>query len=215
MNTPVRPRIFLAWDLLVLAGLLGLFALWRSLSPGLPDPVPSHFDALGRVNGWTPRAQLPWMLFGLPLLLWGLLFAVGAGMSQGMADPAKARAAALGPLRGCVGLGLWVLMGTFLAVHAEGLGILKYGAGLFVLLVLGGIAGTIVQTTRLMAGAPDGEHYRWGTFYVNPEDPRLWVPKRIGIGSTLNYARPAAFWITALLVLPALLIPLAILLFAR
>jgi uncharacterized membrane protein len=45
---------------------------------------------------------------------------------------------------------------------------------------------------------PDAHHFRGGgMFYNNPEDARLWVEKRIGIGWTLNYAQPAAWWITA------------------
>ena len=29
-------------------------------------------------------------------------------------------------------------------------------------------------------------HVRWGMFYVNPDDPRGWVPKPSGLGVTLN-----------------------------
>jgi uncharacterized membrane protein len=41
--------------------------------------------------------------------------------------------------------------------------------------------------------ADDDPHWR-GIFYCNPDDPRLVVPKRFGIGRTLNYGRPLA-WI--------------------
>jgi uncharacterized membrane protein len=47
----------------------------------------------------------------------------------------------------------------------------------------------------------DPDHYRCGLFYVNPDDDRLWVPKRIGMGWTLNYARPAAYWITVFILI--------------
>lgn len=62
------------------------------------------------------------------------------------------------------------------------------------------IAGTNVPGTRR-----DG----WrggGLIYYAPDDPSLVVPKRIGIGSTLNFAHPAA-WVLlgAVLVLPILL----------
>jgi uncharacterized membrane protein len=35
--------------------------------------------------------------------------------------------------------------------------------------------------------------WRAKVFYVNPDDPALWVPKRFGIGWTLNFAHPAAW----------------------
>ena len=34
-------------------------------------------------------------------------------------------------------------------------------------------------------------------FYVNPDDASVFLPKRFGIGWTLNFARPAA-WATVL-----------------
>jgi uncharacterized membrane protein len=38
------------------------------------------------------------------------------------------------------------------------------------------------------------EFWYWGVFYNNPADDSIWVPKRIGIGYTLNYAHRAS-WI--------------------
>ena len=37
---------------------------------------------------------------------------------------------------------------------------------------------------------PDDErkrHYVWGLLYMNPDDPRGWVPKTWGVGWTVNY----------------------------
>jgi uncharacterized membrane protein len=36
---------------------------------------------------------------------------------------------------------------------------------------------------------------------MNPDDPRLIVPKRLGIGWTFNFAKPSAWFILALLLL--------------
>ncbi|HWQ08137.1 MAG TPA: DUF5808 domain-containing protein, partial [Holophaga sp.] len=74
-------------------------------------------------------------------------------------------------------------------------------AGFFVCLALG-IFFMARALKRVIAALPGSEHYRCGSFYVNRDDPRLWVPKRIGAGWTLNYARPAAWWVTVLLILP-------------
>jgi uncharacterized membrane protein len=35
--------------------------------------------------------------------------------------------------------------------------------------------------------------WKLGIFYYNPEDKRTFLPKRFGIGWTLNFARPAAY----------------------
>jgi uncharacterized membrane protein len=44
---------------------------------------------------------------------------------------------------------------------------------------------------------PDGA---WsGTFYSNPDDPALLVPKRYGIGYTLNFGNPWSWVVLALI----------------
>ena len=36
----------------------------------------------------------------------------------------------------------------------------------------------------------DFNNYKWGFFYYNKDDSRVFVPKRAGIGYTLNYGKP-------------------------
>ncbi len=40
----------------------------------------------------------------------------------------------------------------------------------------------------------DDNHWKWGVFYYNPDDPSLFIEKRFGIGWTLNFGRPLS-WI--------------------
>ena len=47
----------------------------------------------------------------------------------------------------------------------------------------------------------DDRYYKLGVFYVNPNDPSVWVPKRFGVGWTFNYGQPLTWAITALFVL--------------
>ncbi len=49
-----------------------------------------------------------------------------------------------------------------------------------------------------------GEHWVAGVFYYNPGDPALWVEKRFGIGWTLNFARPASWFMLGGILLVAL-----------
>lgn len=43
--------------------------------------------------------------------------------------------------------------------------------------------------------------WRFGIFYYDPEDKRIWVPKRIAVlGWTLNFAHPGSWFIFAMIV---------------
>lgn len=42
--------------------------------------------------------------------------------------------------------------------------------------------------------SPDAA-WKLGLIYYNPDDPALWLEKRFGVGYTLNFGRPAAWWI--------------------
>src|SRR5579875_3018699 len=58
---------------------------------------------------------------------------------------------------------------------------------------------SVFQTDTTIFG--DGtldEHWKMGLFYYNPDDPALLVEKRFGIGYTMNFARPVAWVVLAL-----------------
>lgn len=51
----------------------------------------------------------------------------------------------------------------------------------------------------------DSKHWKWGLFYYNPSDPRLFPPKRIpALGWTVNFANPRS--ILAMLALFAVIL---------
>ena len=56
--------------------------------------------------------------------------------------------------------------------------------------VRNGGAGTTVNRD-------DDRLYRLGLFYVNGDDPALFVPKRFGVGWTINFGRPLAWMLLA------------------
>jgi uncharacterized membrane protein len=41
------------------------------------------------------------------------------------------------------------------------------------------------------------EHWKFSIFYYNPDNSRLFVPKRTGLPLTLNFARPLAWVLSA------------------
>jgi uncharacterized membrane protein len=206
MQAPRSTRILSLWDLAALGGVLALACFYVQFLPLLPDPVPIHFDALGRANGWAPKAQLPWVVFGAPVFLWVVLFLIGAVAAKLPTGAGRSQAGAIHPLRGLLGLGLCLLMAGCLLVPLQGRTALFAGVlGMFVCLLLGTVF-MVRDAWQTVAQAPRSEDYRYGFFYVNPRDPRLWVPKRVGVGWTLNYGRPAALWVTLLMLaaIPAL-----------
>jgi uncharacterized membrane protein len=112
------------------------------------------------------------------------------------------------------GLGLLTLLVTLGAVAlqvviwygVDGAGLVAAGI-CFVLLVAAGVlilllrfaragsatAGSGTATVGVAAAqSPDDDSYwKAGLFYVNPDDPAIMVPKRLGIGWTINFGRPA------------------------
>jgi uncharacterized membrane protein len=48
-------------------------------------------------------------------------------------------------------------------------------------------------------------HTLWGMFYVNPNDPRGWVPKTFGYGWTVNMRSRGHVYVFVVLILGALL----------
>lgn len=63
--------------------------------------------------------------------------------------------------------------------------------------------------------SPDDDHlWRWGIFYENRQDPRVWVEKRNGIGLTVNIGHPGGMvfmGVVALLVLATIALVLTVL----
>jgi uncharacterized membrane protein len=48
----------------------------------------------------------------------------------------------------------------------------------------------------------DPDNWVWGMFYYNPEDPRLFLPKKIKeFGWTINFANPNSVFIILLILL--------------
>jgi uncharacterized membrane protein len=58
----------------------------------------------------------------------------------------------------------------------------------------------------------DDDRYWYGFFYNNPDDPNPLVPKRYGLGWTINFGHPAGKLIAAVMV-GMLLLPIALAIF--
>ena len=121
-----------------------------------------------------------------------------------------------------VGVGLLWLGCTYAAFAdrpaiqalALGLGTVVLGVGpLLLVAVFLGPLTRVQDEIRQIAGSDVlGTHpagWRWsGLVYYAPEDPAVFVPKRMGIGQTLNFARPAAWAVLGAPVLVAVVLVL-------
>jgi len=199
MHSDQPSRFFSPWDFASLAGLAGLAAFYERILPLLPDPVPSKFTSLGQACGWTPKAQLPWLVFLPPVFVWLVVFLVGAATALLPRGAGRPLQVPVHPLRGLMGLGMCLLLAGCLLTALRGLTALFSGVLGFGVCLLLGLVFLARDTWQAIARAPVSEHYRCGVFYVNRQDPRLWVPKRVGYGWTVNFAHPAAGWVMALL----------------
>lgn len=73
-------KILLVTSLVTLLPIVVGVVLWNQL----PDPMPSHWNAVGEVDGWSSK---PFAVFGLPLIMTAALWLCALGTG---ADPKKA-----------------------------------------------------------------------------------------------------------------------------
>jgi uncharacterized membrane protein len=210
------------------AAALYLRARW----PDLPQRIAMHYGLDGRPNAWMPRSALA--VYG-PLLLAALVagsMAFVGWLQHRATRPIHPGAvvhytevryrhgilvALLSAEYVLVATVVWL---SLLPLRADGGHIGLEGAALAtVTLVYIVWLGVYLRRLRPRGHPASGaglgtsghdptaeEHWRAGVFYVNPDDPSLLVPKRFGIGYTLNFARTEAWLVMILLsvVLPAL-----------
>jgi len=207
--------------LLLLAGL----AAWLRWSD-LPEKMPVHWGFSGP-DRWVERT--PARALGLFLLngsvmamiclsAWGVSQAVGRVVTTGAEAAAEFRFRRLT---------VWLLLLvaylvslplalTVLAPEAvRSPAVMNAWGAVMLAGVLISVAGLIWmgQGGSRLAG-PDRESitappagdrrtdacWKWGMFYVNPDDPAIFIEKRFGIGYTLNFGNPWAWAAIALLV---------------
>ncbi len=70
-------------------------------------------------------------------------------------------------------------------------------------------SGSKTKLDQQLINRDDDKYYKFGSIYYNKNDPALFVEKRTGIGTTMNFARPAAKVsvgiLTAIIVIPLIL----------
>ncbi|MEZ0164946.1 DUF5808 domain-containing protein [Kineococcus sp. LSe6-4] len=218
-----RPPVPVHWYVLALALVLATAAFGWTRYDALPDPYPTHWGDGGLPDAYAARSF--WTAFGPLLVALGLTAFLLVLARLVRLAPLRPRAGDADPLArplateraGQSLLGVSALLGAGLvcAIVVDGwlhpdrlrwtastLGV--FGAGLVVAVVVT-VVRSRVGGPAPAPGAPDApdddRHWRGGLLYVNREDPALLVPKRVGVGWTLNVGHPAGRVLTAVLLL--------------
>ena len=216
----------LSWELLNLLPIAASLLIAALGYDGAPDLIPIHEGLDGVVNGWAEKSVLTILLPILFQLAMAGTMTVAHAMILRSKRPVDPRHPASSAFAYGAYVHAWsvccVWMG--LALNASGM-VLEAAQVGWVSLHVASTAITAVTLailvpclvlavrygqngTRLLARLPEDlalpadEDDRWygGVFYVNREDPSVVVPKRFGIGWTLNMGRPASWAIVVGLV---------------
>ena len=219
-EAPAPPS--LAWNVVYVPIVLITLALGLALYPSTPDLVPTHIDFAGNVNQWTPKGPA---LIAFPLLVevfMAACFIFSHWMtirSKKDVDPARpaisayaygafARAECIlllvsgSVLTAVLGIVMILMMTETLSMLVTIALIIVatlvfVGAMIAFSVVYGQSGSRLVKRLEENGGiiADNDEHWKAGIFYWNKDDASLILPKRFGIGWTMNWARPAAWLI--------------------
>lgn len=219
-EAPAPPS--LAWNVVYMPIVLITLAIGLALYPSAPDMVPTHFDFAGNVNQWTPKGPA---LIAFPLLFevfMAACFIFSHWMtirSKKDIDPARpaisayaygafARAECIlllvggSVLTAVPGIVMILMMAEILSMFVTVALIIVatlilVGATIAVSVVYGQSGSRLVKRLEENGDmiADNDEHWKAGVFYWNKDDASLILPKRFGVGWTMNWARPAAWLI--------------------
>lgn len=219
-EAPVPPS--LAWNVVYVPIVLITLAIGLALYPSTPDLVPTHFDFAGNVNQWTPKGPA---LITFPLLFevfMAVCFIFSHWMtirSKKDIDPARpaisayaygafARAECIlllvggSVLTAVSGIVMILMMAEILSMFVTVALIIVatlilVGATIAVSVVYGQSGSRLIKRLKENGDiiADNDEHWKAGIFYWNKDDASLILPKRFGVGWTMNWARPAAWLI--------------------
>ena len=219
-EAPAPPS--LAWNVVYVPIVLITLALGLALYPSTPDLVPTHIDFAGNVNQWTPKGPA---LIAFPLLVevfMAACFIFSHWMtirSKKDVDPARpaisayaygafARAECIlllvggSVLTAVLGIVMILMMTEFLSMLVTMVLIIVatlvfVGATIAFSIVYGQSGSRLVKRLEENGDiiADNDEHWKAGIFYWNKDDASLILPKRFGVGWTMNWARPVAWLI--------------------
>ncbi len=237
-----QPRAGSLWlwilPMILIASVTLLLTLWRY--PHLPAVLPTHFGPGGQPDAYARKsvtvALNPFFAqLGLFVII-GLTMAFANRMHTPL-DPAFPRTSSVQQrvfrrriviAAGVMGITTALSLLTAELMVLDVLSLQIGGWGIVLFPVLGLVVTTVIvartgqlgsrvqveaaeQPTGVVA-RDDDRFWKGGVFYYNPDDPAFWVPKRFGVGWTLNFAHPGS-WVVIAVILLAVVSPVAVHLF--
>ena len=202
-----------------MAGVAGFVA--SLLLPRMPARVPIHFGFTGAPDRWIEKGPAVLLVAMLPILLMAMCLAfvhvvitrskrsisreVPAAGSYGYATFARAQSVSLVVL-GLLVDALFAVLPFMMAGILSFRGFMVLMLGICLIIVSGRIGMVVCYGANdhrvaerlagkkvVFEGMDDDALWKWGGLYWNPDDPAVWVPKRRGIGWTINAAHPRAW----------------------
>jgi uncharacterized membrane protein len=232
---PLPRPVPMAANLVYVPIVLATLALCVALYPQMPDQIPMHVDFSGGVTSYAPKSPTTVGLVLVIQVFMPAVMAFAHLAILRSKRPVEPESPALSSLAYALHARAWsmaiLLAGVVLCVclallplaMVGAMSLAAWGAPMLAVVVLILAAFTALTVRYGQDGsraikrlaprdsdsqmrADDDALWKAGIFYCNPDDPAVFVPKRFGIGWTINWARPLSWVSIAVLVLPVVLL---------
>lgn len=226
------PHILFVPSFLITIGL----AIWLiTIYPALPDVIPTHWGIDGQPDAWSDKSffSVSFLIFTLlftQLLIYGLSYGIFHSSVKVQAQDSELSLQREHEMRKLsteimafinfittLFLGILEVQSTWSILDTNISFSIVYIIPVFLILIFGSIYYYMRRSKSLNeqfktldsleSGPGDDQHWKWGMFYFNKEDPDLFVEKKFGVGWTVNFARPGV-WIFLVIVIIGPLLPL-------
>jgi uncharacterized membrane protein len=182
---------------------------------GLPARIPVHFDLHGNADRTAPATVLnAFFPVAVQVLLTAILLACAALALRGPRGGGRTgrlTARSLLLLAACLDLSNFFIATQIWQAGSSMSAGAVVGAATAAGIGLLSVVGTVVYVARKPPAGPeqvDADGHWRGFFYADRRNPALFVPKRFGIGWTLNFGRPASWIFLALILAVVILAPI-------
>lgn len=171
--------------------------------PALPEIVPTRFKGNGIPNDYVHKTLLLWLIPAFTIGIYLLLYIIPKITWKGKDQTPVNIIRGIMNLVDCI---IAVVIIYLVKPNAD----LQLGTEIIFILTWVLIPLLIIlyiifliKTRSKTETAPTGESidsYKWGIFYYNPGNLKIWVPRRYGMGWTLNMAHPVSYLIFAVII---------------
>lgn len=217
------------WFLLYIPIIIATIVISYFMYDQLPDMLNTQFNNLGAATNSMPKSKAlliaPIVQIAIALLMYFTNYIIIHSKQKNRSEKGND-----GRFRFIMSLSLFYLGLTIqlimLGTQATVMGlispsILTYGTLatvlVFVLLILGiglriGQDGWKLNSEGkhpedgMSVSQNDDQYWKWGMFYYNKMDPAVFVSKRVGLGYTVNHARPLAWILYSIIVIFIILV---------